>query len=450
MRILWLCALLCSLSAWANPGVVAKVEYFYAPDGTLTGRAINGVRQNFEYDLRGQLLAVKDASGKDLERYVYDPAGNILSKTVNGKTTTFTYDKANQLVTSTCDGKTTHYRYDAAGRLVQEGDKKYLYRYQDKVAAVWENGRQLANFDYFIDGQVAKATYGAAMEEFLWDDLALIRRGGTTFLNEPHITGGNPVMANDAVMFNDMLGNTLGVQNAAGFTPVAMTAFGETADASAFFTGKPSIPELGYAFLFRNYRADQGKWQTIDPLGYPDGWNNLAYVNNGVTDALDQLGGDIVHLVDPNGAVLGAGHSAWLIGTPETGYTAYDYRPVGSSSSVGSSQNNTGSPAVKSFQTFSQALDYLNRGRDAGHQYTQGQTLTTTPQDDIVAKNRAGQYMTENYALLEHNCYQLGNSVIAAVNQANGTNYSISTYIQPNNAFTANLGKNWMPTAVTE
>ena len=85
MRILWLCALLCSLSAWANPGVVAKVEYFYAPDGTLTGRAINGVRQNFEYDLRGQLLAVKDASGKDLERYIYDRAGNILSKTVNGK-----------------------------------------------------------------------------------------------------------------------------------------------------------------------------------------------------------------------------------------------------------------------------------------------------------------------------------------------------------------------------
>lgn len=65
-----------------------KLEYFYAKDGTLIGRAINGARQNYEYDRRGQLLAVKDASGNDVERYVYDPAGNILSKTVNGKTTT--------------------------------------------------------------------------------------------------------------------------------------------------------------------------------------------------------------------------------------------------------------------------------------------------------------------------------------------------------------------------
>ena len=46
------------------------------------------------------------------------------------------------------------------------------------------------------------------------------------------------------------------------------------------FTGKPYIGELGFAFLFRNYRSDYGKWQTTDPLGYPDGWNNLAYVNN--------------------------------------------------------------------------------------------------------------------------------------------------------------------------
>jgi hypothetical protein len=49
---------------------------------------------------------------------------------------------------------------------------------------------------------------------------------------------------------------------------------------------------LGYSFLFRNYRADVGKWTTSDPLGYPDGWNNLAYVNNWVTMAFDWLGAE--------------------------------------------------------------------------------------------------------------------------------------------------------------
>ena len=46
---------------------------------------------------------------------------------------------------------------------------------------------------------------------------------------------------------------------------------------SAMFTGKPHVAELGYAFLFRNYNSSLGKWSTADPLGYPDGWNNLAF-----------------------------------------------------------------------------------------------------------------------------------------------------------------------------
>ena len=85
--------LLVTLAVPAFAGkVLAEKEYFYSDDGTLVGKAFNGKRVNFEYDLRGQLLAVKDASGKDLERYTYDPAGNRLSKTINGVTTAYTYD----------------------------------------------------------------------------------------------------------------------------------------------------------------------------------------------------------------------------------------------------------------------------------------------------------------------------------------------------------------------
>ncbi len=77
--------------------------------------------------------------------------------------------------------------------------------------------------------------------------------------------------------------------------PPPVAAVGDaTADVPVEFTGKPYIGELGYAFLFRNYRADMGKWQTADPLCYPDGWNNFAYVNNGVTMAIDWLGGELI------------------------------------------------------------------------------------------------------------------------------------------------------------
>ena len=266
--------------------VLADIEYFYADDGTLIGKAFNGKRVNFEYDLRSQLLAVKDAQGKDLERYTYDPAGNRLSKTINGVTTTYTYDKANQLVTSTVNGVTTHYKYDAAGRMIQAGDKTYIYNGQNKVSEVRQNGKTIARFEYNIDGQIAKAIYGNKVEEFMWDGLALIWRSGVTYINEPYVTGGNPVMAGDDVLFNDMLGSTLAINGKA----VEMSSFGETADKNAFFTGKPMIDKLGYSFLFRDYNPNQGKWTTTDPLGYPDGWNNLAYCNNGTTAAIDLFG----------------------------------------------------------------------------------------------------------------------------------------------------------------
>jgi hypothetical protein len=68
--------------------------------------------------------------------------------------------------------------------------------------------------------------------------------------------------------------------------------------------------ELGYTFLFRNYRSDYGKWQTTDPLGYPDEWNNLAYCNNGVTKTIDYLGGLKVYVWTYRGKDEAWGHAS--------------------------------------------------------------------------------------------------------------------------------------------
>lgn len=275
-----------ALMGFSGVPAVSELKYFYDLDGTIVAREVNGVRQAYKYDLRGQLLEVVGQ-----ERYVYDPAGNILSKTVNGVTTTYQYDKANQLVSSETEGRVTKYAYDAAGRLIQEGDKSYTYAWLDKLMSVTEAGKVSANFSYHHNGQIASVIYAdGRRENYLWDGLALIHRDGTELLNEPAITGGNPVLSGNKVLFNDLLGNTLGVKDQSSYQPIRMTAFGESDNADAFFTGKPLIGELGYTFLFRNYRPEQGKWQTADPLGYPDGWNNFAYVNNAVIDRIDFLG----------------------------------------------------------------------------------------------------------------------------------------------------------------
>ena len=305
---------------------ISSVVYEYSKSGRIVARSVNGKRTAYEYDGRNQLLAVKDSDGNDIERYSYDKAGNMLKKTVNGKTTTFTFDGANQLVSSTVDGVTTRYTYDAAGRLVKEGNKTYRYGYLDKVMSV-SDGKQKLTYDYHADGQIASADYGnGKTEEFLWDGLALIRRNDEHFINEPHVGNapkklrfegkpraqrsarrarkgprGNPVVSSKGVSyFNDMLGTTLGKKEKSGkYSAAALSAFGEnlsnhsptpTQD-SNFFTGKPYIEGLGHTFLMRNYRASLAKWQTADPLGYPDGWNQLAYGVNSPLDRFDLFGG---------------------------------------------------------------------------------------------------------------------------------------------------------------
>ena len=215
--------------------------------------------------------------------------------------TTFTFDDANQLVSSTVDGVTTRYTYDAAGRLVKEGNKTYRYGYLDKVMSV-SDGKQKLTYDYHADGQIASANYGnGKTEEFLWDGLALVKRGMTSYVNEPHPGGGAPVTSsNGSVMFNDILGTTLGSIGENGYFPSSMTAFGDAAKSSEeiFFTGKPHVDGLGHAFLLRNYRADLGKWPTADPLGYPDGWNQMAYCGNRVVNSVDYLGGCVLPIMD--------------------------------------------------------------------------------------------------------------------------------------------------------
>ena len=293
---------------------VSTLRYFYAPDGTIVAREVGGELQRYTYDKRGQLLAVLDAQNRPVEQYTYDKAGNILEKFTNGVRTTFTYDKANQLVSSAdSKGNSKKYAYDAAGRLVKEGDRMYQYGWLDKVTQITEGDKVIRSFRYHMDGQLAAAYDGSSTETFLWDGLALIRRDTTNYLNEPAVTGGNPVIAGEKTLFNDLLGSTLGAKSADGFSAIERDAFGEvkpgeTADLGInFFTGKPQVEGLGYTFLFRNYRPDQGKWQTADPLGYPDGWNNFAYVNNGVISCIDILGGEYYQITLNMSAIAGGG-----------------------------------------------------------------------------------------------------------------------------------------------
>ena len=180
---------------------------------------------------------------------------------------------------------------------MQEGEKSYEYGWLDKVTRILENGKEVARFEYHNNNQLAKVVRENGIETFEWDGLALIERNGTKYINEPHAGGGNPILAiggdgqKTEAIFTDILGTSMGKVSGNGYSAIDKTSFGaDTSDKSSFFTGKPYVEGLGYAFLFRNYRADMGKWLTQDLIGYPDGWNSFAYCNNSILSCIDLYG----------------------------------------------------------------------------------------------------------------------------------------------------------------
>jgi RHS repeat-associated protein len=93
---------------------------------------------------------------------------------------------------------------------------------------------------------------------------------------------------------NDHLATTVGIADAAGeIAALEADAFGSPLAGGANagrFTGKPYDEDLGaYVFPFRNYRADEARWMSADPSGFPDGLNKRIYAARSFRE-IDPLG----------------------------------------------------------------------------------------------------------------------------------------------------------------
>ena len=124
---------------------------------------------------------------------------------------------------------------------------------------------------------------------------------------------------------NDHLATTVGIADAAGESAAMEAhAFGSPLAGGGNpgrFSGKPYDEDLGaYVFHFRNYRAEEGRWLTADPSGFPDGVNSRLNVLNiwrqidpfdlaarasitNFTDALEHLSSNAVGSISATNAV---------------------------------------------------------------------------------------------------------------------------------------------------
>jgi len=258
--------------------------------------------QEYKYDANGRLSGV---SGSADESYAYDSRGNVAQIKKGGEVISFEYDAANQLKQRT-DAEGVHtFTYDRAGRLTEEALNGqsvacYTYGYLDKVTAVERKG-QTTRFRYNADGMLIEKQYpDGKIEKWSWDGLGLVARGDERYINEPHVSGGTPVMSLTAkgVRYHtsDYLGTTLCSTDAQGKVTdrYEATAYGQGGglqeDPSARFTGKPYDKDLGaFVFPFRNYDSQNVRWMSADPSGFPDGPNGHFYAPNPMK-GIDPLG----------------------------------------------------------------------------------------------------------------------------------------------------------------
>ena len=268
----------------------------------------------YKYDKTGKLISVEYAARPEKnEYYAYDRQGNIIEKRMGDKGYKYTYDTGNQLKEMSSPEGKREYFYDRAGRLVSEKlngeiDVEYKYGYLDKVIEVNRRGK-ITKFAYDGFGMLAQKTFhDGSTEVWVWDGLALIRRGSDIYVNEPHVSGGVPILSktDEGVRYHehDFLGTTLWSMDTKGNLVKDYqdtTIFGEGSiqkDRSARFTGKPYDEDLqAYVFPYRNYDASTARWRSSDPAGYPDGINNQFYAAV-PTYTIDMLGLKVLSMND--------------------------------------------------------------------------------------------------------------------------------------------------------
>ena len=260
----------------------SKLPEFELPkESIFTSKDKENDARYYSYDKSGRLISVEYAASPEKnEYYAYDKQGNILEKRIGNSIYKYTYDTANQLMEMESPEGKREYFYDMAGRLVMEKfngeiDVEYKYGYLDKVIEVNRNGKT-TKFAYDGFGMLAQKTFhDGSTEVWVWDGLALIRRGSDIYVNEPHVSGGVPILSktDEGVRYHehDFLGTTLWSMDTKGNLIKDYqdtTIFGEGSiqkDRSARFTGKPYDEDLqAYVFPYRNYDASTARWRSSD------------------------------------------------------------------------------------------------------------------------------------------------------------------------------------------
>jgi RHS repeat-associated protein len=145
----------------SNTGsTISSESYIYDDAGNLTSKTVDGTLTTYGYDVVNQLTS-ENRTGYSAS-YTYDANGNRASKTLGGVTDIYTVDDADKLTSISQSGTTVKsYTYDAAGRtktvVTSAGTTTLNYDFESRVTGISFPGGATNSFSYNgLDSRVGK------------------------------------------------------------------------------------------------------------------------------------------------------------------------------------------------------------------------------------------------------------------------------------------------------
>ncbi|MFE2528025.1 RHS repeat-associated core domain-containing protein [Streptomyces sp. NPDC059382] len=324
---------------------------------TYKDAATTGYPKRYEYDAAGRVTrACGDTSstvsclpGTTGERYTYDKAGNRLTATLGGTTTTNVYDAADQMTRTTTGTTVTDPTYDADGNLTKDATGTYTYDALGRPRTT-TIGADTFTFGHDADGnRTSTKKNGALFRSAQWDVNADIPKLATYLNADGSLRGdyhygpqGEPqgidTTASSFYYLHDRQNSITAVKDLSGVetqsyaygtwgTSTSKDGGGTKQDSAFGFTGlvrDPAFTGVRNQTPAREYDPKAGRFTSPDPrpeTAQAANSSPYAYANN-----------DPVNQSDPSGACplcVSAGIGAAFGAVIEGGIYTWHHRDGG-------------------------------------------------------------------------------------------------------------------------
>jgi len=286
-------------------------RYRYALDNMGNRVSVTSTEgeSRYKYDRAYRLAGVASPDGKT-ETYAYDKAGNRMSMTVAGAAPVearYEYDRANQLVREVMGAagaeKASRFEYDKLGNLVSRTDDggtvSYSYDARNMLVAVSKSGERAADFGYDVLGRRTLKKTGDAVSRYLYDGLDMIAElDGSGAVQRKILNGAGidePIAENGSYFVQDGLNTVRAAVDKKGRVKerYSYDAFGAPVKGNDLFgfTGREYDDVSGlYYYRARYYDPRAGRFTQRDPMGMVDGVNRYVYVRGNPVGYVDALG----------------------------------------------------------------------------------------------------------------------------------------------------------------